>query len=71
MLFRVALQRAHCDFAIIKAEDLVLECVVEQIILMLTWHHSRKEGYRQDPGLLKTEHHLVLTGGQPQQMRTF
>lgn len=48
-VIRMALQRANCDFAIIKAEDLATECVTEQIILILTLYHSREESYKYRP----------------------
>lgn len=69
-VIRMALQRANCDFAMIKAEDLVTECVTEQIVLILTLYHSREEGYMHRPKST-TECHLFLPGGQPKQMRAF
>lgn len=49
----MTLQRAKCAFAIIKAEDLVIECVTEQIILILTLDHSREGGHKHRPKVTK------------------
>lgn len=47
----MALQRAKCDYAIIKAEDLDMGYVTAQIILILTLYHSREGGYQHRPKL--------------------
>ena len=49
VLFQMAWQRGKCDFAIVKAEDLVIECITEQIILILTLNHSTEGGYKHRP----------------------
>ena len=49
VLFQMAWQRAKCDFAIIKTENLVVECITEQIILVLTLNHSAEGGYKHRP----------------------
>lgn len=51
VLFQMALQRAKCDYAIIKAEDLDMGYVTAQIILILTLYHSREGGYQHRPKL--------------------